>query len=321
MNFGFATTAEEVASAFADTCKGKHVIVTGANTGLGEETARALAAHGAIVTLTSRSVANGESAIAGIKAKHPDAKVSLLQLDLGDLASVKKGAEAFIARGEPLHILINNAGVMACPRDLTKDGFETQFGVNHLGHFYFTKLLLDTLARSGTAEEPARVVNLSSMGNYLFGPSEGIFFDDIDGSKNYNSWVRYGQSKLANILFTREMDRRMKAENRNVISVSVHPGAILGTDLKRHMGLMNSLSMIWSLNSGMLIPALTDGYKTIATGSSTSVVAALSPTIERGLHYANCQVDTVKVHPRASDEALSKRLWEFSEELIRSKIQ
>lgn len=318
--FGYHSTAEQVAKHFAERCKGKHIMVTGANTGLGEETARALAAHGAIVTLTSRSVANGEAAIAAIKAKHPDAQVSLLQMDLSELASVKKAAETYLARGEPLHILINNAGVMACPRTMTKDGLESQFGVNHIGHFYFTTLLLNLLEQTGTPEEPARVINLSSMGNYLFAPKEGIVFDDINGSKHYNSWTRYGQSKLANILFTRELDRRMKAENRNVISVSLHPGAILGTDLKRHMGLLNTFSGFLALKRGMMIPAFTDGNKSIPMGSSTTVVAALDPNIERAAHYANCQVDTIKVHARASDEVLAKRLWDWSDEFVRSKM-
>jgi len=237
-----------------------------------------------------------------------------------DLSSVKKAAETFLSRNEPVHILINNAGVMACPRTLTKDGLESQFGVNHVGHFYFTNLLLDKLAQTGTAETPARVVNLSSMGNYLYAPQEGIMFDDIDGSKNYNAWVRYGQSKLANILFTRELDRRMKEENRNVISVSVHPGAILGTDLKRHIDIMNALSAVWSLNWGKSIAAFTDGNKNIAMGSSTSVTVALDPDVTRGAHYANCHVETYKVHPTASDAALAKKLWDFTENLVKEKV-
>jgi retinol dehydrogenase 12 len=202
--FGGQTTDQEVAAVYGSYARGKTIIVTGANCGLGLETSRCLAAHGATVILMSRSTANGEKAVAEIKAEYPDADVSTMALDLGSLASVRSAAKAYLDSGRPLHILINNAGVMvsaarlctrdpllstwmvglqACPRALTADGFESQIGVNHLGHFLFTTLLLPALAKSGTAEQPARVINLSSMGNWLFAPPQGIDLDDLDATK------------------------------------------------------------------------------------------------------------------------------------------
>jgi len=310
------TEAEAVVQAFAAQCKGKYVIVTGANTGLGEETSRALAAHGANVIMASRSLDNGKAAMERILVKHSESKVSVMQLDLGSLDSITKFADEFLARKEPLHILINNAGVMACPQTYTKDGFEMQFGVNHLGHFLLTNLLLDKLADSGSSATPARVVNLASMGNWIFAPDEGIMFDDLKGEKSYLSWQRYGQSKLANILFTNELNKRMKSAGKPVISVSLHPGSIMGTDLARHMGIMNSLTMFRQCRSGTMFAALSSKMKSIAQGSSTTIVAALDPAIIPGEYYSDCRVESEKRHPRAKDPELAQRLWQVSADLV-----
>ncbi len=169
---------------FGANAKGKHAVVTGSNVGLGFETARLLAKYGAIVTIACRSETNGHETVKKIKNEFPSADVSFLQLDLGSFASVRTFAQAYRASDKPLHLLINNAGVMACPLSFTSDGLETHFGVNHIGHFLLTTELLDVIKRSGTAESPARIVTLSSIGHFLFAWKEGgIRLDDLKGSE------------------------------------------------------------------------------------------------------------------------------------------
>ncbi len=178
------TTGEEIMADFGTFAKDKHIIVTGANVGLGFETSRLLAKDGAIVTIACRSVADGTNTVKKIKDEFPDSRVSFLHpLDLGSFASVRAFASAYKAAGNPLHVLINNAGVMACPKTLTSDGLEMQFGVNHIGHYLLTKELLDVLKSSGTAASPSRVINLSSRGHFMFAPQDvGIRFDDLQGN-------------------------------------------------------------------------------------------------------------------------------------------
>lgn len=219
-----STTAEAVCIDFAEEAKGKHVVVTGANCGIGLETARALASVGSIVTLCSRSPKNGENAVNIIKKSHPDAQVSFAVLDLGSFESIRKFAADYIASGNPLHVLVNNAGVMANPRTLTSNGLEEQLGVNHVGHFLLTTQLLSVLERSGTKEVPSRVINVASIANWIFGPEFGVDISKINDEASYNPWRRYGESKLANILFSKELQRRMETEGKPVISVSLHPG-------------------------------------------------------------------------------------------------
>jgi len=317
-SFSSRSTAEQVATHFADRCKGKHVIVTGGNAGLGLETARVLASKGAIVTIGSRTIANGEEAIAKIKSKQPDAKVSVLALDLASLKSVKAFAEQYLARNEPLNILINNAGVMACDRIMTEEGLETQFGVNHIGHFYLTELLLKKLEESGTREEPSRVIALSSVALYLFGFDEGIRFDDLSADKTYSRWERYGQSKLANLLFARELTKRM--QERNVIAVSLHPGAIPGTNLSRYMSARAMMEFLSSFRKGGFWAIATSVPKSIEQGSSTTLYAALNPDIVPGEYYSDCHVEKFQVHPKASDDELARKLWDYSEDFVKSKM-
>ena len=304
--YGFSktSTADEVASKFQDQCRGITVVVTGANTGLGFETSRVLAKYGATVILASRTLKNGEAAVSKIKQEVPNADVSTMELDLGSLKSVKAFAEAYLQTGKPLHVLINNAGVMACPRLLTADGLETQFGVNHIGHFYLTELLLPRLASTGTVARPARVVNLSSMGNWIFSPPEGILFDDVTAAeKGYDAWERYGMSKLANILFSKELNRRMKAESKPVISVSLHPGAILETELKRHFDFITTLSVVmkFSRRFDTFLASVFAFHKSIAQGSSTSILCALDPDIIPAQHYDDCDVAKVMIHDKVYD--------------------
>lgn len=258
------SSSEDVVAKYGDRAIGKHVVVTGfflclfpypvflfiflksfsgGNGGLGFETARVLALKGAIVTIGCRSEKNGTEAVAKILKDIPDAKISFLLLDLGSFSSIRKFASDYKASGKPLNILINNAGVMACPKTLTSEGLEMQFGTNHIGHFLLTNELLDLIKSSGTTAEPARIINLSSIGQYYFSPPMGIRLDDLKAEQSYDQWERYGSSKLANILFTKQLHRLMSEASAPVISVSVHPGVINETNLGRHLDLANALNI------------------------------------------------------------------------------
>ena len=310
------TTAAEVGSKFASECVGKTVLITGSNSGLGLEASRVLALHGSKVILACRNAKLGEAALCKLKESQSDADVHFLQLDLGDLKSVKKSVDEFHSRFSKLDILINNAGVMACPRSLTADGVETQFGVNHLGHFYLTTLLLPTLTKSGTKDHPSRVVNLSSMAQFLFAPKEGMLFDDLNGDKRYHDWERYGQSKLANVLFSNELNERCK--DKNVISIALHPGVIMSTNLMRYSSFGSLMRMMGSAfkTKGGVSMAFKQRQKSIPEGTSTTLVAALDPDVKPGGYYVDCQETAgTKLHPTACDKELAKKLWETSQEL------
>ena len=193
---------------------GRVAVVTGANSGLGHATARELARHGARVVLACRSEARGRGALEQIAAEVPGARVELRRLDLGDLDSVREFAATFPY--ERVDLLVNNAGVMALPHGTTADGFETQFGVNHLGHFALTGLLLPALL----ATPGARVVTVSSMLHQL----ADIDIDDLNSERRYRRWVAYGRSKTANLLFTHELARRLAATGSDVVAAAAHPG-------------------------------------------------------------------------------------------------
>ena len=180
--YGHKTSSDVIMQDFGVYADGKHVIVTGSNSGLGFETARSLAKSGAIVTIACRSEQNGLEAVAKIKTEVVGAQVSFLPLDLASLSSVRTFAMEYKSLGKPLHFLVNNAGVMACPKTSTADGLEMQFGVNHIGHFLLTNELLDLLKSSGTVSNPSRVVTLSSYAPFVFAPSVGIRMDDLRGS-------------------------------------------------------------------------------------------------------------------------------------------
>jgi NAD(P)-dependent dehydrogenase (short-subunit alcohol dehydrogenase family) len=195
---------------------GKTFVITGANSGLGLETARALARQNAHVVLACRDLDKGAEAKARILAEHANAAVEVLDLDLADLASVQDFAALIRAREGRLHGLINNAGVMAIPRQLTVDGFERQLGVNHFGHFALTGLLLDRLL----ATPGSRIVTVSSKAHAI----GKMHWDDLDAAKSYHPWAAYGQSKLANLLFTFELARRLSELRQDVRSVACHPG-------------------------------------------------------------------------------------------------
>ena len=195
---------------------GRTVVVTGANCGLGLVTARELARAGARVVLACRNLDKGHAAIDEVRAAVPDAQVQLEELDLASLDSVRGCAERFRGTHDGLDLLINNAGVMGTPRRRTADGFELQFGTNHLGHFALTTLLLETME----GREDARVVTLSSTAHKM----GRIAFDNLNGDRRYFRWRAYGQSKLANVLFALELDRRLRASGSTVKSLAAHPG-------------------------------------------------------------------------------------------------
>jgi NAD(P)-dependent dehydrogenase (short-subunit alcohol dehydrogenase family) len=302
----------------------RHVASTqGAAAGLGFETARVLASVGGRVYLAARSAAAAEGAVARLRASlGPTADVHPLTLDLSSLASVEAGAAAFRAASPALHCLVNNAGVMAPPLTLTADGLETQHGVNHVAHQHLTQLLLPLLAASGSAAAPARVVNVSSMGNWVFALPEGIAFDLLPpDAKTYSPWTRYSETKLANILMARELTRRAAAAGQHVFGVALHPGVIMSTTLTRHFDLRSTLSMLRaSVPRGTTTYLLTATSKSVAAGAATQVMCALDPGVTPSGYYADCAPAAEALHPRAGDAALQARLWEHTEALVRAKL-
>jgi NAD(P)-dependent dehydrogenase (short-subunit alcohol dehydrogenase family) len=203
----------------------KVVIITGANAGIGKETAIDLGRRGGKVYLACRDITRGENALKEIKEKSGSENIHLLQLNLASMSSIREFSKKFHDLESELHILINNAGVMAIPKSFTEDGFEMQFGTNHLGHFLLTNLLLDLLKSSA----PSRIVNISSL-MHKFGQ---IKRDDVMNEQSYSRWLNYANSKLANILFTRELVKRL--EGTGVTANSVHPG-VVNTDLSKDVG-------------------------------------------------------------------------------------
>ncbi|XP_044231444.1 retinol dehydrogenase 12 [Thunnus albacares] len=273
---------------------GKTVLITGANTGIGKETALDLAMRGARVIMACRDTEKGEEAAASIRAAYPKAQVEVRELDLADTCSIRAFAQKFLREVTQLHILINNAGVMMCPYTKTVDGFEMHIGVNHLGHFLLTFLLIGLLKRSA----PARIVVVSSLA-HNFG---WIRFHDLHSQGSYNSGLAYCQSKLANVLFARESARRLKGSNVTVNSV--HPGTV-NSDLTRHSTLMTILFTVLSMF-----------LKTPREGAQTSIYCAVAEELHSisGKHFSDCAPAFVAPQGRSEDTA--KRLWDVSCELL-----
>jgi hypothetical protein len=277
---------------------GKTVLITGANSGLGLESAKLLAGAGAEVVLACRNTDKGQAALDEIRAEHPDASLELMALDLADQQSIRDFAEAFKAKYDHLDILLNNAGLMAPPLQRTKDGFEMQFGTNHLGHFALTGLLLDHLEN---AESP-RVVTVSSLAIYL-----GSFdFDNLNAEKRYKRWPFYGHSKLANLVFARELDRRLRERGSKVQSIAVHPG-YSATNLQND-------TIFAHINKFLAQPQ--------HMGCYPSVYAATSDEVSRGGFYgpnglfgAAGYPAPARVRKVADDHEVADKLWKKSEEL------
>src|SRR5262245_31948407 len=304
--FGAETTASEVAEGID--LSGKVALVTGGSSGLGQETARVLAAQGAEVILTARDVPKGEAVAEGIRSSTGNQRVEVEELELGSLKQIRAFADRFLARHPRLHILVNNAGVMACPPAKTADGFELQFGSNHVGHFLTTCLLAPALLRAA----PSRVVSVSSRGHHM----SPVVFDDIQFERRpYDKWLAYGQAKTANVLFAVGLERRLGA--RGVHANALHPGGIL-TELARHLQ-PEDFQFLQTRNRGMK-------FKSVEAGSATSVLVATAPELEGrgGLYLEDCHIAAVNDAPDALDGVKSyaldpqnaERLWELSETLV-----
>jgi NAD(P)-dependent dehydrogenase (short-subunit alcohol dehydrogenase family) len=284
---------------------GRTAVVTGANCGLGLVTARELARAGASVVMACRNLDKGHAAVDEVRAAVPGAQVQLEELDLASLASVRGFAERFDATHDELDLLINNAGVMGTPRRRTADGFELQFGTNHLGHFALTMALLETM--EGT--DDARVVTLSSTAHKM----GRINFDNLNGDRHYFRWNAYGQSKLANLLFALELDRRLRADGSTIKSLAAHPGYAATNLQSAGPPLFDRLVMV---ASNALI-AQSDEM-----GALPTLYAATQPGLEGGTYIGPDSFREQRGHPtivqpngRARDPETAKRLWEVSERL------
>ncbi|XP_068180716.1 retinol dehydrogenase 12 [Antennarius striatus] len=279
---------------------GKTVVITGANTGIGKETSRDLASRGARVIMACRDLTRAEEAAEEIRRSTGNGNVVTRHLDLASLYSVRQFAKDFLDSEDRLDILINNAGVMMCPRWLTEDGFETQLGVNHLGHFLLTNLLVPKLKSSA----PSRVVTVSSIAHR----GGRIHFDDpFSERRPYSSLESYRQSKLANVLFTRELAHRLRGSG--VSSFCLHPG-VIRTELGRHVhSWFPFLGLLLSLPSLLLM-------KTPVQGSQTSIHCAVAPGLEEqsGTYFSDCVEK--EVAPEGRDSAVARRLWEESARLV-----
>jgi len=282
---------------------GRTAIVTGANTGLGYETAVALAGQGARVVLAVRNLDKGKQAATRIAEAHPGATVELQELDLTSLASIRATAEQLRADHDRIDLLINNAGVMWTPKSTTADGFELQFGTNHLGHFALTGLLLDRLL----PVPGSRVVTVSSIGHRL---RAAIHFDDLQWEHSYNRVGAYGQSKLANLLFTYELQRRL-APRGTTAAVAAHPGGSR-TELTR-----NVPRLVAAVNA-VLEPL----YQGADRGALPTLRAATDPGVRGGQYYGPGGIGELRGYPKvvassdqSHDVALQRRLWEVSEDL------
>lgn len=307
--FGSSSTAEQVTHGID--ASNLTAIVTGGASGIGLETARVLTLRKGHVIIAVRNMEAAKEAKQLILKDNPSARVDALKLDLSSIESVREFANHFLSLNLPLNILINNAGIMFCPYQLSKDGIELQFATNHLGHFLLTNLLLDKMKQ--TARDTGiegRIVNLSSIA-HLHTYEGGIRFDKINDEASYSDKRAYGQSKLANVLHANELACRLKEEGANITVNSLHPGLIM-TNLMRHS---YTLMRFLNLLTGLLF------WKNIPQGAATTCYVALHPSMKgvTGKYF----VDSNELEPcaLAKDENMAKRLWDFSEKLINSSSE
>ncbi|WP_158813896.1 SDR family NAD(P)-dependent oxidoreductase [Methylocapsa sp. S129] len=315
--FGATSTTDEVLAGVD--LRGKRILVTGASAGLGVETARALSAHGALVVGAARDLNKAKAATEEVRAQAANGGgLELIELDLASLASVRACADALVSAGKPFDLVIANAGIMACPKSQTSDGFETQFGTNHLGHFVFVNRIASLL------KPGSRLVNLSSAGHRF----SDVDLDDPNFERTpYTEFGAYGRSKTANILFAVEFDRRHKANG--VRATALHPGGIQ-TELSRYLTpevrqqLTGRIERINAANAAAGLPPFT--YKTIPQGAATSVWAGIVASADEvgGRYCEDChvaqRVEGAEVMAGVRDYALdpehAKALWAKSEEMV-----
>ncbi len=279
---------------------GKGVIVTGANSGLGYETARMFAAKNATVIMACRTTAKGDDAAQQIRAEFPQARLTVMALDLANLASVREFADAFMAQHDRLDVLVNNAGVMALPeRYETADGFEMQMGTNHLGHFALTGLLMGVLCNT----PGARVVSVSS-GAHRMGK---IDFENLNSENSYGKWRAYGASKLANLLFIKELQRRLAAAGVDAQAMAAHPG-YSATNLQRHSGLFSFLNsyVAQDMRMGALPTMYAATVDTLAGGSYVG---------PDGFMEMRGYPKVVRASKAANNADVARQLWAVSEQL------
>ena len=318
--YGNTTTTDEVLEGLD--LGGRRAVITGAASGLGRESARALAAHGASVTLLARSRDRAAGAAEEIQALVPAAKVEFGVVDLADLSTVRTFSDTYLATHDTIDVLINNAGVMACPFGRTVDGFETQFGTNHLGHFLLTALLYPALLESSSP----RVVTLSSGGHAR---SDVDLVDPNFETTEYSPWIGYGRSKTANALFAREL--ALRGGRRGVLSFSVHPGAV-HTELGRYLTeeLINEMTTLAreraaaaAAENGEVRVGIT--RKSVEAGAATQIWAATAPELagHNGAYLADCGLGVPGGNPGVNgflpyllDDDHAAELWDLSEDLV-----
>lgn len=315
--FNAKSTTDDVLSGVDLT--GKRVLVTGASAGLGVETARALVAHGASVVGAARDLGKARDATASVRAAvKPGATFDLIELDLASLKSIRAATDKLVKDGRPFDVVIANAGVMATPKGTTADGFETQFGTNHLGHFVFVNRIASLIKPGG------RLVNLSSAGHHR----ADVDLDDPNFERTpYVEFTAYGRSKTANILFAVEFDRRHRA--KGVRATAVHPGGIQ-TELGRHLTPEMIQQMLTAINQGRPAGAPAFEFKTIPQGAATTVWAGFVAAADAvgGRYCEDCHVAETNqnpavrdgVRPYAIDPERAKALWAKSEELVGEKF-
>jgi len=311
LNSGFGAKSEPSEILDGINLSGKTAIVTGGYSGIGIETTRALSEAGANVIIPARRPEEAMVALDGIIPKD-----HIFEMDLSDLDSIKRFTD-LVKNNLSLSILINNAGIMACPESKTSNGWDLQFAVNHIGHFVLTHELIDSMDQSSGA----RIINLSSTAHKF----SGICWDDIHFLNSYDKWVSYGQSKTATSLFSIELDRRFK--DKNIRSFAVHPGGIF-TPLQRHLQQEEMVAMGWLNADGSLSELAKAGFKSPTQGASTSLWAATSSQLDNkgGLYCENCDVANLAggspeeryfgVRDWAVDSDEAKKLWHSTEKML-----
>lgn len=313
-NFGAETTTDEVLDGID--LSGKRVVITGGASGIGKETARAMAAKGASVVIPARDLEKGEAAAKEIISVTGNRDVEVLELNLGSMESIRGFADTFLAKHDRIDLLINNAGVMACPHTETTDGLEMQFGTNHIGHFLMTNLLVPAILNG----ESPRIVNLSSRGHHR----DEVHFDDLNfENREYDKWAAYGQAKTANVLFSVGLENRLA--DKGVHSLAVHPGGIV-TNLGRHLTEADVADLM-----ARMTESAGDGpvLKSVDAGAATTCYAATAPEMEGtgAVYLEDCHVADVddddptgSVRSYAVDVAKADKLWSVSEEIVGQKF-